>query len=1316
MRPFLKNAFFDSLAHYWKQGCSVLFFLVFTMGSGYGQTLSIADVNGNEDDGPITVSVTLDVEVLGGFTVEVSTADGTATLADNDYASIASQTLAFVGTAGETQTFQVTPIADSKVEGDETLTISMANPSVDVDVTATAIVTILNDDDPGFSIVPTEGSTQTSENGDTDSFTVVLDNGPETAVIIDLVSGDVGEGTVAPAQLTFTPLNYNSPRTVTVSGVDDTLLDGPQTYDITVSVGATSNSQFTGLDPQNVTVENLDNEVASATISSASPVAAELGLVSASFTIALDMVNNTGSNFVVGYTLDGTAINGTDYLALDGTAEIPNGQQEVTILVTPVNDDLTEDIEEVVVTLSPGPGYTIGSPDTVTLTIGSEDDVVPGGYGITITEDLVDSNNQGNIGYTITGIPFLTSYEVTISSSEGGTPIVVNGSTFLASTLNLSEDLSSLPDGIITFTVVLTNILGTEGNPESALVVKNTVAPSGYGVSINQDPIHSGNMSLVGFTISNAEVGANYYYTFSDGGGTDVSNSGQITLASQQITGIDLSGLADGTITLSVFLSNANGNGPVETDTSLKGSCFAGGTAPDLDSGVDTAFCGGFTQNLNLYVSGAVPLGTVMRWSTNSDTSVVGDYLVSSIVTAPGTYYGFFYDAGNDCASPGLEITLVQNNAPNTGTVTNVSACSNGSNGESFIDLDDRISGEDPGIWTLVSGPTGHTVSIGTGNGVEFNGQPLGNYEFAYTTTSAVAPCNQQSVSLTVTVVDCVDPCNGGNSAPPFDASEPRVFCDEIDVDLNNYLTDTSAPAGTVLIWSLNQDPLETTAFINSRVREPGRYYGFYYDATNLCRSPLVIVDLLRNYTPVIIPESTQGTEICGAGSVTLEAVAEVRGNSNILLRWFDAPTGGNLLGMGSSYVTETLTQTTSFYVEASANACATATRFEVVVTVNETPSAGVPTDTFACNIAGLGGPNALDLDTTLSGADAGTWALVTDPSNGSLTISGENLVDFEGLPSGDYVFRYTTTGAEAPCTNTSVEVTVSVSDCMVDTDGDGLLDTEELELGTDPTNPDTDGDGLTDGEEVLGEDDLSTPLVPVGPSDPLDPCDPFLTPDCNPEDIDLAIGKSVDREVVMLGDQVRFTITVENTTMDRVLDIVVSDLLGDGFDYVSNTPSVGTYDESSGEWTIAELGPEQTVSLELVAVAVSGGTLENRASLVSSFPDDGLDANNSAQVSIRVNLSQCEDPGTLCNIFSPNGDGINDQLVLVGHQQFPQNSLEIFDRYGNRVFQMDGYDSSWEGTGKNGELPKGTYFYILDLQGDGTQVVKGWIQILRNN
>ena len=143
----------------------------------------------------------------------------------------------------------------------------------------------------------------------------------------------------------------------------------------------------------------------------------------------------------------------------------------------------------------------------------------------------------------------------------------------------------------------------------------------------------------------------------------------------------------------------------------------------------------------------------------------------------------------------------------------------------------------------------------------------------------------------------------------------------------------------------------------------------------------------------------------------------------------------------------------------------------------------------------------------------------------------------------------------------------------------------------------------------------------------------------------------------------------------------------------------------------------EKDVVICLLTVRVDLEDLENTATLISSFPADAtITENNSDTVTVNAERSQCEDPGTICNIFSPNGDGWNDTLTLVGHEQYPNNTFEVFDRYGNSVFQMDGYDSSWDGTGKNGQLPKGTYFYILDLNGDGTDVVKGWIQIVRNN
>ena len=122
-------------------------------------------------------------------------------------------------------------------------------------------------------------------------------------------------------------------------------------------------------------------------------------------------------------------------------------------------------------------------------------------------------------------------------------------------------DLSDLADGTITLSVTLTDPAGNTGSPATDNKVKDTTPPSGYSVSIDQSPINSGNSAAVSFTFSGAETGAAYNYSFtSDGGGATVTGSGTITTASDQVTGIDLSGIPDGTITLSVTLTDPVGN------------------------------------------------------------------------------------------------------------------------------------------------------------------------------------------------------------------------------------------------------------------------------------------------------------------------------------------------------------------------------------------------------------------------------------------------------------------------------------------------------------------------------------------------------------------------------------------------------------------------------------------------------------------------------------------------------------------------------------------------------------------------------------
>ena len=84
---------------------------------------------------------------------------------------------------------------------------------------------------------------------------------------------------------------------------------------------------------------------------------------------------------------------------------------------------------------------------------------------------------------------------------------------------------------------------------------------------------------------------------------------------------------------------------------------------------------------------------------------------------------------------------------------------------------------------------------------------------------------------------------------------------------------------------------------------------------------------------------------------------------------------------------------------------------------------------------------------------------------------------------------------------------------------------------------------------------------------------------------------------------------------------------------------------------------------------------------------------------------------------LSPNGDGINDVLRILGIEAFPGNRLLIFNRWGNEVYEATGYDNApdvaFAGRWNGKDLPDGTYYYVLDL-GDGETPRAGSLQIQR--
>ena len=105
------------------------------------------------------------------------------------------------------------------------------------------------DDAAGITVTPTSGLT-TTEAGGTATFTVVLNTQPTANVTIGLSSSDTTEGTVGPASLTFTTANWNTPQTVTVTGVNDDVDDGDVAYTIVTAAATSSDSNYSGAQRQ----------------------------------------------------------------------------------------------------------------------------------------------------------------------------------------------------------------------------------------------------------------------------------------------------------------------------------------------------------------------------------------------------------------------------------------------------------------------------------------------------------------------------------------------------------------------------------------------------------------------------------------------------------------------------------------------------------------------------------------------------------------------------------------------------------------------------------------------------------------------------------------------------------------------------------------------------------------------------------------------------------------------------------------------------------------------------------------------------------
>ncbi|MFN8531664.1 MAG: Calx-beta domain-containing protein, partial [Anaerolineae bacterium] len=493
-----------------------------------------ADVSATNTDndaagGTVTPTSGLTTTEAGGtatFTVALNTqpnADVTIGLSSSDTTegTVSPASLTFTSGSWNTpQTVTVTGVDDLVIDGSIGYTIVTA-PAVSGDsyyngLNAADVSVINNDNDvAGITIAPT-GSLVTTEAGGTATFAVVLNTQPASDVTIGLSSSDTSEGTVSPTTLTFTTGNWNTPQTVTVTGVDDPAVDGNVGYTIVTAPAVSSDSSYNNLDPADVSVTNNDNDAASIIVTPISGLTTTEAGGTATFTLALS--SQPSADVTIGLSSSDTSegmvspgaviftvtnwnvpqtvtITGIDDLVGDGdiaytiitapavsTDGVYNGLDAADVSVTNLDNDTAG------ITVSAISGSTTENGDTATFTIVLN---VQPAADVTIGLSSSDTS-EGMISpasLTFTNANWNVPQTVTITGvDDAGVDGNISYTIVTAPAVSADEAYNGLDTSDVTVTNLDNDVAGITVDPTGGLTTTEAGGTATFTVVLNTQP------------------------------------------------------------------------------------------------------------------------------------------------------------------------------------------------------------------------------------------------------------------------------------------------------------------------------------------------------------------------------------------------------------------------------------------------------------------------------------------------------------------------------------------------------------------------------------------------------------------------------------------------------------------------------------------------------------------------------------------------------------------------------------------------------------------------------------------------------------
>lgn len=341
-----------------------------------------------------------------------------------------------------TATVVVRPLDDDLFEGPETVILTVIPaPGYSVGTPDAATATILDDEQPVVTVTATDESAGEA-GADTGTFTIARTGPTAAALTVSIsTSGTATSGVdYQPLGTTVTIPAGAATVNVALVPIDDAEIEGAEAASLVIAPGA---GYVVGL-PGLATVVIADDDLPVVTVTATDPEATEAGPTTGTFTFT--RTGDTSAELQLFVARGGSATGNADYTGLGGSnffVTLPAGQSSATVTVSPLQDNVVDPAETVVLTINPTVSYVVGAQSSATVTITDDPPVVavvasdasaseagpdPGVFVLTRTGGNTAAALQ--VSYTVAGTATSSDYvsfggSVTIPAGQGATTLVV---------------------------------------------------------------------------------------------------------------------------------------------------------------------------------------------------------------------------------------------------------------------------------------------------------------------------------------------------------------------------------------------------------------------------------------------------------------------------------------------------------------------------------------------------------------------------------------------------------------------------------------------------------------------------------------------------------------------------------------------------------------------------------------------------------------------------------------------------------------------------------------------------------------------------